>query len=271
MDERKLNFLKAVLGEDGARALQKAAERSEDLGNAIVPRAILSWLGIVGRADYEGDVPGVDNTYLHFAKHESLYDGSIAIGDEVYTFDNASVYHVASAVAVSIGADLAPAQTLRDADIARLGKSIDLLAKARAATEELLSRKMVKVDKPGNAAQPIGPASPEAPQATQPKPGATTPGMTGTPIGGAGGKPGKPSKPKLPKPTLRIAKSQMNARCPMCAMRQFRNGAFTGCFCFRELSKSVRVLEKGEEVTLEFGAGWDADAIQTLVESLERK
>ncbi len=122
MNDSQLKFL---------QALKQACNRSEELGSTVVPRAIYSWLSVAALGDFEGEIPGVSNSYLHFQKSDDWYTGSVSIGDSIYTFDQASIYQVASAVAVSIGADLDPHPDLRDLDIARLGKSIDLLVKAR--------------------------------------------------------------------------------------------------------------------------------------------
>lgn len=141
MDPRKFKFLVSVLGADGAKALAKAAERSQELENALLPRTILAWLGIAARSDYEGGIPGVDNTYIQFQKSEDKFTGSISIGDDIYSFEDAALLHMASAVAVALGQDherVSPG--LRDMDIQRLGKNIDTLVKARVAVAEL--RKM---------------------------------------------------------------------------------------------------------------------------------
>lgn len=141
MDDRKLKFLKAVLGEDGAKALAKAAERGPELENALLPRTIMSWLGLAARDDFEGRLPGVENTYLQFSKSEDRFSGSVAVGDEVYAFQQASILHLGACVAVALGADHERVSLrLRDLDIQRLGKNIDLLVKARVAVKELKKR-----------------------------------------------------------------------------------------------------------------------------------
>ncbi len=144
MEDRKFQFLKSVLGDDGACALRKAVERREDLGNALVPRTILSWIGIAARTDYRGALPGLSNTYVSFKKGERGYTGEVTVDDDVYGFRDASLYHVASAIAVVMGVDGEKVpERLRDVDLARLGKNIDLLVKARVVTEELLQKKML--------------------------------------------------------------------------------------------------------------------------------
>jgi len=137
MDERKFAFLIAVLGVDGARALRKAVERSSECETVLVPRAILAWLALP-QEEYEGDLPGIENTYCSFKKSENGFDGSVTMGKDVYQFQGASQLHLASAIAVSIGVDSdRPHPSLRDLDLVRLGKSIDLLAKARYVAERL--------------------------------------------------------------------------------------------------------------------------------------
>lgn len=173
MQDRKFQFLQAVLGDDGARALAKAVERREDLGNALVPRAILSWIGIAARAQYEGPLPGLANTYISFKKSERGYNGQVAVDDTMYAFNEASLFHVASAVAVSMGIDHERVDgRLRDVDIARLGKNIDLLVGARIVTENLLKKNLEKAgfEGQGPAASPLdaaGPLTPEPPTAVQ--------------------------------------------------------------------------------------------------------
>lgn len=154
MDPTKLSFLIQILGADGAKALCKAADRNIEIESVLVPRAILAWLGLVGRSDYEGDLPGVSNTYLSFTKSEEAYTGSVTIGSDVYNFDRAPLMHLAASVAVAIGVDADKFDPgLRDLDLARLGKSIDLLVKARhvaaqiAAGEELM--KAISLIPPG--------------------------------------------------------------------------------------------------------------------------
>lgn len=131
MNSNKYSFLQAVLGEDGARALRKAMERSSELEAAVLPRAIVAWLEGPFSSSHEGVVPGCENQ-LVFSKSESGFTGSIGIGDEVYAFENASTTHLAAAIAVSLGLEYEKVpSTVRSIDLAKLGKSLDLLVKAR--------------------------------------------------------------------------------------------------------------------------------------------
>jgi hypothetical protein len=161
--DTKFQFLIGVLGEEGAKALSKAAERSKPLGGVILPRAILAWLDIADQ--HEGELPGVQNTYLSFSKSSEYdeYSGSISISDEVFSFQNQSKVYLASAIAVSIlGVESLDVDcTLRDHDLTNLGKSIDLLAKAHA-----LAARLAKAEPPGPAHAPtpqIAPTPAEGP------------------------------------------------------------------------------------------------------------
>jgi hypothetical protein len=164
MTDRKFKFLKAVLGEDGAKALTKAAERAPELEGALLPRTIMAWLSLAARADFEGSIPGNENTYLQFTKAEEKYSGSIAVGDDVYSFDQASMLHLGACVAVALGADherLNPG--LREIDVQRLGKNIDTLAKARVAVRELRKMKTQPLEKAIAQIQPGKPLTQSGP------------------------------------------------------------------------------------------------------------
>lgn len=255
MDQRQIEFLTAVLGDSGSAALRKAADRCVELGDALVPRAILAWLGLSTSYEYEGILPGVENTYVAFKKSDSTFSGSIAIGEDVYTFDRADVYNLAGCVAVALGADVAAAGQVSDNDLVRLGKSIDTLVKARVLTDDLLRKRENRQGLPGKQAPfrqtPIAAPTPtqqeKAPQAPKPK---------------------KSTIPKYSKPLIKITKAQSENRCPLCALKQMVQGKFVGCACFAVLAKSVKVTSDNNGYTLEFKPEvWDDEAIATLAES----
>lgn len=258
MDGRKVRFLKAVLGEDGATALQKAALRSETLESLLIPRTVLAWLGLATRSEYRGQIPGVANTYISFKKNEDGFDGEISVADEIYSFNKASLYHLAASVAVSMGADKEKASPdLRDIDLTRLGKSIDLLIKARAVTRELLNKRASKAAPKKKAVRQDlmdGQAALEKTLATDALP--------------------ERSKKKLPRSTnkpkisLKLSERQLESKCPVCACSQVSNGRFVGCMCFRTLSKSVKVEKEDKTFFLTFGSGWDRDVIEVFLQSL---
>lgn len=136
MESAKYKFLQAVLGSLGANALMKAGDRVPELEPVFVPRTIVSWISSIPEDEFEGPIPGNRNSYCHFVKSEDRYSGSVAIGDEVYSFENASMLHLGACVAVAIGAD-SQAISIEDVDVEKLGKNIDALVKARYNVAEL--------------------------------------------------------------------------------------------------------------------------------------
>lgn len=276
MDDRKLGFLTAVLGLDAAKALAKAAERSKPLGHALVPRAIMSWVSSVGDT-FEGEIPGVTNSYLCFQKTELGFAGSITIGDDVYSFGSASNFHVGACVSVAVGSHEDQVDTgIRDLDLDRLGKSIDFLVKGRLEAQALAKQapQQPKAQRHGVAAQPLKPAQPDAaePGHKQPRaPSIKRPDSSGY----------VPPAPKLRPPAvkvpglpplkiapIKIAKSLTRRECGECGLTQFDGARFKGCMCFRAMSKSVTVRESGDTLELGFGTEWDEEALSVLLETL---
>ncbi len=278
MKPRNLAFLQSVLGLDGAAALSKASERSPELEAALLPRTVLAWLR--SEEEFGGKLPGVGN-FVSFEKGEAGYDGRVQIGDEMHLFEGASIFHVVASVAVAIDSDHgATPSALRDLDIERLGKSIDILARQKMIGRELAKSAETKEDDeltdeqyetkhgkkrlekskvgPGPAAGPIAPAAPAAPTATQKAP--TTAAMKS---------PAKPvGLPKAPKvASMSLTRSEANKTCPMCAGAHFRGTDFVGCVCIRELSKSIVATETAEGYDLKV-TGLGRDELFTVFESL---
>lgn len=259
MDPRKHAFLQAVVGGDGAKALAKAAS-SPDLEWAIFPRVVMSWLEVVGHAgDYDADLPGAPDTKLKLEKAEDgAYRGSINIGDQLYAFDDASLYHVAGSVAVALGTDhdRAP-QLLRSSALAKLGKNIDLLVKSRALRKAQEQRRQQSLPKkrsnlPGQAAAPQGatpPTPPTAVQSAQVRPNAI------------------PKLPKKRNPGIKVTKAEVRSVCGTCGTTQFDANGYVGCPCFAALAKSVKTKSTPDGWILEL-PGWDLDALIALAENL---
>ncbi len=138
-------FLEIVLGQDGAKALTKAIERAPILSSVLVPRTIVSWLETAVRLQYEGEIPGLDNSYISLNKTEETFSGALTVADNVHSFDRADLLHVAAAIGVSLGISgqgLDP--QLRGQDLSKLGKSIDLLVRARVVIEALRHQELTK-------------------------------------------------------------------------------------------------------------------------------
>jgi len=133
-DDKKTRFLREVLGPDGAEALFKAVRRSPVLSQVLVPRTIISWTLSASAYGYQGPLPGLTKSFVEFRKSESpgLYSGSLTVGDDTIPFTNTTLYRLAAHVAIALGTEPGAVHAdLRDLDLARLGKSIDILTKAR--------------------------------------------------------------------------------------------------------------------------------------------
>lgn len=267
---RNHQFLEAVLGAAGAGALFKAAERSVEIQNALLPRAVLAWIKV--EQEHAGELPGIVGSYVSFCKSDTGFDGSVAIGDELYKFEGASLFHLAASVAVAIDADAETSVEMKDLDIERLGKSIDLLAqrtrlmrllKSSELEDEELSdedyekkhgkKRFAKTAGPGKPSGAIAPTPPTAPTAKAPAP-------TTTPM--------KSAKAKAP---VKLSLSEAAHKCSLCGSAQFTGPRFTGCLCLGGLAKSARVLSADAEgFVVQLSSDWDSAAVATLLEAVGR-
>jgi hypothetical protein len=138
----KYKFLSGIVGKNGASALKKAIQRDSRLDSIVLPRAIIGWLNFISRFEYEGCLPGIEDSYIQFSKNEdSTYTGSIAIGEEVFKFDKSDIHYLASAISVAIGEDTIKTDRIEDdLMLVKLGKSIDALAKAQEISRTLQNR-----------------------------------------------------------------------------------------------------------------------------------
>jgi len=304
MSFNRARFLIEVVGPEGAKTLAKAADRSSLLGQALIPRTIVAWLR--ANSSYDGDIPGAEGQHVAFAKSESGFSGSVVIQDKPYDFQNVSLFYVAGAIGVAVGMDSASVpKELKNLDLERLGKSIDCMVKVRrlslAKAEEdkkpkkgkcpecgarsgghfprlvagmvlkckndssKLEKKAANDGSTGTQAAPIAPKAPEAPTAVAQQPTA----QQISPLSAK--KDAKPSKPVTPKvakpPTVKVSKSEMGNSCPACSQKQFKDGHFVGCTCFRVLAKNVEVVSIGDEVELRLN-GWDRASVLTLAETM---
>ena len=256
----KQKFLAGVLGKDGASALRKAVQRDSRLDSIVLPRAVIGWLSFVSRYEFEGDIPGVDNSYIQFSKSEDgLFSGSVAIGEFVVPFSKTDIYHLSSAILLALGEDeVSIDEDLKDLVLAKLGKSIDALAKAQEVARNLdktlktkktkkeeEEEELDKTDLPGKAHQPTkqqGPQAPVPPVAVQPK------------------------IPKTIKkvPALKITKTESEKPCSVCDGIQFKDGKFKGCMCFMDLAKGIKTTEYSDGFALDFQPGFDKEAYIVL-------
>jgi hypothetical protein len=277
MDVTRYAFLVAILGPDGATALAKAAERSPVLAPVLVPRALLSWLQLQGH-DYEGELPGVGNSYLSFRKSGAdTLTGVISVGDTSYGFESATRTQLAASIGIALGVDAdALDPSLRDVDLQRLGRSIDLLAKARKAVSEIS-----KAEPPGPAAKPVKQGQPVAATAPikQPKTNTATkkPAKKLDTIGSAAKVPSvkpqaspgaQPPKQADTNPQIKLTRSQAQRPCPVCGLPQFRGERLVGCGCYLELAKSASAVRTSEGYVVTFGPEWEPESIEVFLEGL---
>jgi hypothetical protein len=230
MDRKKLDFLEQVAGPDGAAALAKASDLGPDLEWAIFPRAVLSWLmAVTVGSGYDGNVPSTTSR-LVLQKHEAGYSGVVQIDGEDYTFASQPLSHVAGSVAIAVAGISEPAPGFVSPALAKLGKSIDLLVRARTL------RKF----------------GPEPPDPTAPPTNKKSPG------GAAGGA------------KVKVTKSSAQADCPTCGGgARFQGGKFAGCACFRDLTKHAVCVETPDYYELTLDRHWDSDAVRCLEECFD--
>jgi hypothetical protein len=270
MSFNRAQFLIEVLGADAAHALAKAASRSEYLAQMIVPRTILAMLEAVPA--YAGTVPGFGECSLTYEKSEKGFTGNVALGEDFYKFENANIFHVAGALSTAMGLDSLLFGSGRNTELQRLGKSIDLMAKAHLVAEESKDDEDEELEKKavgegtGKTAGPVAPAAPTAPTATATTP--TTQQKLPKAPASAGAKPPKP----VTSSTVKLTRSEQTRACPVCSMRQFNpDHRFVGCLCFRALAKSVDVIDHQEYAELHLGEEWDRETVVTFLEAVGRK
>lgn len=303
MIERQKSFLKSILGDGGSNALFKSLERSELIAQALLPRAIFSWVKGVG--EFEGVIPGGEEL-ICFAKSETGFNGNVG----EHEFKDASLIHVSAVLAVTMGTEKGFNAGTKSADLERLGKSIDLLVRSKLAQEGLekaekkprrcgkhpnmdsrncllnaghkedCSYKLPEVKPEDIKKDELEKASPEAPVKNAAPVAPVAPIAAGqTPAVKPAGPPAVATAPKMPKiktgapkpagATVALTRSEMNHVCPMCAGKQFEGDEFIGCICFQVLNKSIDMLAL-DELGCVIHVSEDLDTIKTLMEAMGR-
>lgn len=224
-------FLRAVLGDQGAEALKKAADRYEPLASVLGARTIVGWLGLASQWGYEGDVPGLAGSYLRFEKSDGdLFCGEIQMGKNQHEFKYVDLPYLAAGLSVALGVDQVPDEGLRNSDLAALGQNIDLLLKAQVIKEASRreSSSSEELEKASGTTAP-GEAAPQKPPAGPVGGGFTSP------------KAKQPSRNKKAFGT-KLTMSQASAKCSVCGEAQMKGDRFLGCFCMRDLAKSAEAV-----------------------------
>ncbi len=248
-------FIKTVLGRAGASALEKIAKADDGIESYLLPRAIVAWLNTLQK--FEGFVPGTEDIPLLLHKTEHGWCGAISNQHQTYGWTNAPETHVAATICVFTGTP--PGRPdLREVDLARLGQTVERLAKAqkvRGAGEGAAGMSL-----PAANIQPVPPEAVEDYNTKTParELKVTLPGMK------------KLKKPKPAMKPLKVSKSQADSNCEVCGSKSFQGNEYVGCHCLKDLSKSVKTypLPLNVGFRLEFGSGWGEDEVLTLAESL---
>jgi hypothetical protein len=256
-------FFQAVVGDDGAEALAKAAERNPSFGSAILPRGILAWVEFVGRNPYSGIVPGVPGSYVAFAKSEDgLYRGTVQIDGQAFDFSNAQTLQLAATIGVALGLDQAIKFNHTDLTkslMSSIGECLDVMVKSKVVYD------LKKSDSPGaptkttfgKPSQQQGPATPST--GTKPPPAGKN----------AVAKPGKKKTVmdvlKGPKTTV-LKMSEAYTRCSTCDAAQFEDSQLTFCHCLRDLRKYATAKSTGDGFEIQFGEEWSNADIQVFLD-----
>jgi hypothetical protein len=224
-------LLLQLFGAKGAQALSPLL-KNEALAAFIAPRAITSWLR---KASYG---------QLQLKPFEALmktgygYNGSITLKEVPYVFDKATEEQVAAMVSVSLDQKIEP--TIKDLDLAKLSKTLDLLLKAQPKYEPKESI--------SNAAPKLAPI-----QAMDKQPPVVA----------------RVKRRGFVK-TMLVTDKESKQLCKMCGKSQFEKGEFKGCTCLRSLAKSVKCSLKNCNYLLTFGSDCGIDELMTVAEAIGR-
>lgn len=264
-------FFTEILGELGSKALDNT---NEVLKPVIVPRAILSWVTVVGNLGYDGELPGIPDSYISLHKSESGtgYSGALKIDDGLLIFgEDASLSHIAASVGVALDIQLPDLnEKLKQKDLTGLGKSIDLLIKSEFVKKN--NKKKKKLEKgdsaksggAGPAAAPTAPKAPTAPSAANLKPQMSPKGkvIVKPPVAIGQGQQGEAQK-------LKMTKSEASRSCSSCGNSFFTNNQFTGCSCTQSLAKITKTERNPDGYTLVFQAYLDEEVLESIVSLLK--
>jgi hypothetical protein len=254
-----LKFFQAVLGANGATVMEALSKASEELGNYLTPRIIVGWLR---QTDY-GDVEIPDGCPLSkLSKNGYGYFGVGSIEGVDYSFQNASEEHVTAVIAVASKQEIKPVE-VKDVDLARLAKTIDLLLSANKLHKAIPKAPANQYERTQTASN-LQPEEPIQPEAVQPARNKTKsnkipqiPGLK------------KPKPLDIVQKPLKVTKSEATKSCDVCGQRMFLDDIFVGCTCFKPLAKNVKTSVVQNDLLLTFDSDWDQDSVLALIGSLK--
>jgi hypothetical protein len=250
-------FLENILG-PSYKALDPLLKSG--LEGMVVARAALAWFRNAPYGDLSYGCPML-------YKSEDGISGLVDCNGTSYLFVDSTPEHATAALISSLGISL-DKSLVKDLDLAKLGHSLDLLVKAQSKGR----------DKPilGQVAKPTMPEGPvEPPKApAQIKTKGSVSGLLTAPAQPKSDPksmvpPPTPVKPGLPK--MKLSEIEMGRKCKLCGKAQAENGKFVGCFCLKGMANCVKSEAVSDGVILDFGTGWDSEAVLTLLEAVGRK
>jgi hypothetical protein len=253
-------FLDRIVGVVGRNALNKAIAAIPPIGSVVIPRAIVSWLSVISKVGFEGEIPGMEQSYLTLTKAEDeKLTGAMTIGGQMYTFEGADLLHVAASLGVALGIDLEPIdENLRNKDLTKLGKSIDLLVKS----EFIKQAKLTKANDDSTAAAPPNEQREAKEQAIPLTP------VKQPAVNAKSSNTGPTQKPNLAlgqgQKAVKVTKAEAGKVCSECGSQLFKSEKFTGCMCLTGLSKNVKTESTPDGFLLTFKA-ISEDELLTLI------
>jgi hypothetical protein len=263
------SFLKTVLGDVGFQAVNKA---DPVLLPVLVPRSILGWVYSVSEKGYDGEIPGINGSYISLHKNESGLEGAITIDNHLAVFENASYYHVAASIGSSLDVDLPEINpSLKKKDLTDFGSAIDLLIKTQTINlhKSATAGRPGPPAKPNEARPPAAPVSPSRQIAYNPE---------GTPVnipnvtGGQGRSEEvaqKITQKNEESQKLKVTKDESEKTCQLCKKKRFKEKQFTGCDCLKEMSKHVKTTTNPDGFTLTFDRPLSQETLESLIDLLK--
>ncbi len=209
-------FAEEVLGKDAWAILKKSV--AENVRPALAPRIVLGWV----RATHSDDERMDDKGAIKYAAE------------------------------LCVALDCSPALVkMSDTAGARLGKAVDdLIRRRKKVVGDLKAAPLEKVDEPGKAAAPWGPAEPSAPAPQKKKQNGVA-------------KPVPP--PKLTRSEA-VSYRQLQQPCWRCGYPQLVGGELRGCLCTARMIKSEPVFfgARGPEMVLIGEASIVSEILSTI-------
>lgn len=259
------NFLKEVLGDTGYHALNNAINKAPVFKPMILPRTIASWVNIIGNLGYEGEIPGVSNSYFSLKKNENGYSGALTVNNELVYFNSPNTLQISAAIGSVIGNTPEKIEIqIKPKDLAKIGESIDLLVKTeiiRKARKDSLEKQEGKMPSapPNPPDKPIQATPPVPPQRSQPNVfGAKKPYQKDNIALGQG------------QSKLKITKSESEKTCEECGTKHFLKDKFKGCHCIEDIAKSFTTDKTLDGYILLFNkTKVDVDELRSVIYALK--